>query len=85
MTHPTAYTVATTIARDPESPPVNDRHGCKYLPGKLAEYRISIRSESAFRNSAAICLEMRHADFHYSVIGCLGIANAGARICRTAP
>jgi hypothetical protein len=69
MTHPTAYTIATAIARNPGSPLMIDWHGCKYLPGKMAAHRVSIRSESAFRNSAANCLELRHADFHYSVIG----------------
>jgi hypothetical protein len=34
-----------------------------------------IRSESAFRNGMAICLELRDADFHYSVIDPSGIAS----------
>jgi hypothetical protein len=84
MTHLTAYTVAT-VSRDSGLPAVTDRHGCKYLLGKVAAQRVPIRTGSAFRNGMAICLELRDADFHYSVIGRSGIASlvSGSVDCRS--
>jgi hypothetical protein len=85
MTHLTAYTVATAIPRDPGSPLMIDRHGCKYLPAKMAAHRGAIRSGSVFRSGMANCLEMRRAGFHYSVIGHSGIAPpmSGYADCRS--
>lgn len=82
MTHLTAYTVATAISG---LLLMIDRHGCKYLPAKMAAHRPTIRSGSVFRSEVANCLEMRHADFHYPVIGCSGIASLvpGYTDCRS--
>jgi hypothetical protein len=82
MTHPTADTTTTAIARDPGSTLTVDWHECKYLAGKMATPN---RPRSAFRNGMTNCLELRDADFHYSVIGRSGIAAlvSGYADCRS--
>jgi hypothetical protein len=74
MTHPTAYASSTAIRRPTPSSPAIDRHECKHSLSDMAAHRSPIRIGSVFRSGAANYLEMRHAEFHYSVNGCFGTA-----------